>query len=558
MMVANLLHPNTLRRGEPPVEELGGQHLGEPSALRVVRTLVRRKWVVVATTVVTTGAAIALSMHQQALYSSSAQVLLKYQNLASGLTGIPDPSGGNQDPARIAQTQSLVAMSPAVAQRVVLRAHVPGLSSGAFLKVSTVRASSNADVLDFSTTYGDAATAERLVTLHASEYIAYRQQLDNAALVAARRQLETRIAKLRARALGDSDLVASLVEDDQQLRTMEALQTANSSLLRAADSAAKVQPRPVKDATLGIVLGLLLGIGLAFARDALDTRIGNAGEIGERLGIPMLARVSAPPKKLRSSNELAMLVDPHSSSGEAFRIFRTNLDFVNLDRGARSIMITSALEQEGKSTTVANLALALARAGSRVALVDLDLRRPSIGRFFGIDESHPGVTSVAVGSATLSEALVEVFRTTGADWNTNGSRSHLGPNGVVKVLVAGQTPSDPGEFITNALAVVLEELSEHFDLVLIDTPPLLSVGDAMALATRVDAMVVVARLRFIKRPTLRELARALHMCATVKLGYVATGAELEEGYGDMGYGYYGYRRRLYGSTLETEKEASIV
>jgi non-specific protein-tyrosine kinase len=253
-----------------------------------------------------------------------------------------------------------------------------------------------------------------------------------------------------------------------------------------------------------------------------------------------------------------MLVEPHGASAESFRILRTNLDFVNLDRGARSIMITSALEQEGKSTTVANLAVAYARTGRRVALVELDLRRPSIGRFFGIGESHPGVMNVATGRSTLSEALVEVFRTTGADWSTNGSDGHLGLNGVTKVLVAGKTPPHPGEFITAGLAVVLEELSANFDLVLIDTPPLLSVGDARALSARVDAMVVVARLGLVKRTTLRDLAHALQMSATVKLGYVATGAEVEEGYGDGAYGYYGDRRHVYGSHLETEKEASIV
>jgi capsular exopolysaccharide synthesis family protein len=514
--------------------------------------------VIVATVIVTTVAAVGFSLHQQTLYSSSAQVLLKYQDLASGLTGIQSLSGVNQDPARVAQTQSRVAMSPAVAKRVIERARVPGLDTNEFLTLSTVSASANADILEFSTTYSNAPTAELLATLHAEQYIAYRQQLDNAALVAARRELAARIAELRAGGSADSPLLSKLVEDNQRLRTLEALQTSNASLLRAADSAAKVQPRPLTAVVLGFVLGLLLGIGLALARDALDTRVERAAEIGEHVGLPLLARVPAPPKELRSPSRLAMLHDAHGSSAEAFRILRTNLDFVNVDRGARSIMFTSSREQEGKSTTVANVAVALARAGRRVALVDLDLRRPSIGRFFQIDESQPGVTSVAVGSATLSEALVEVFRTPGVDWTTNGSGSHLGPNGVVKVLVAGQTPPDPGEFITAGLAVVLDELSESFDLVLIDTPPLLSVGDAMALSARVDAMVLIARLGFIKRPTLPELARALHMCATVKLGYVATGAEQEDGYGDMGYGYYADRRHMAGSTLETQKEASIV
>ena len=541
------------------MEELVGQRLAYPPALRAVRTVLRQKWVVVATVLITTGAAIGLSLQQKALYRSSAQVLLKYQDLASGLTGIQSGSGVNQDPARVAQTQAQVAMSPAVAQRVVSQAKIPGLDSERLLALSTVSASSTADILDLSTTYGDPATAERLATLHAQQYIAYRRQLDNAAFVAARRQLAARIAALRAGRLSDSRLLAKLIEDNQRLRTMEALQTGNASLLRAASSAQKVQPTPVKSAVLGFVLGLLLGIGLAYVRDALDTRIENADEIGERLGIPLLARVSAPPKNLRSSKQLAMLVDPHGSSAEAFRIFRTNLDFVNLDRGARSIMVTSAVEQEGKSTVVANLAAALGRSGRRVALVDLDLRRPSIAGLFGIDSSHPGVTNVALGRCAVSEALVEVHLTTGADWSTNGSESRQDPSGILHVLAAGQVHADPGEFVNlPALASVLEDLTERFDLVLVDTPPLLSVGDTIALSSRVDAMVVVARLGLVRQPTVQELARALHMCATVKLGYVVTGAELEDGYGSLGYGYYGPSRRMHGSAFQTEKEGSIV
>ena len=143
------------------------------------------------------------------------------------------------------------------------------------------------------------------------------------------------------------------------------------------------------------MLGLMLGIGLAFARDALDTRVRSAAEIGDRLQTTLLARIAAPPRALRRRNRLVMIASPHSAQAEAFRMLRANLEFVNLDRGARSIMVTSALEKEGKSTTVANLAVALARAGKKVALVDLDLRRPAIATFFALPYSLPGVTNIA-------------------------------------------------------------------------------------------------------------------------------------------------------------------
>src|SRR5205814_1509032 len=135
-------------------------------------------------------------------------------------------------------------------------------------------------------------------------------------------------------------------------------------------------------------------------REALDTRVRSAEEVVERLELPLLARLPEPPRKLRADNRLAMLAEPTGVQAEAFRMLRTNLEFSALGKEIRTIMVTSSVEQEGKSTTVANLAIALARAGQRVVLVDLDLRRPFIDRFFDLDD-HAGLTQVAIGHATL-------------------------------------------------------------------------------------------------------------------------------------------------------------
>jgi tyrosine-protein kinase len=531
----------------PRSEEGGGVELdgfttgqSHPTAVSAVRILRRGWWIVLLTTVAVAGAAYYQSSRQAALYSASSQVLLKYQNLASGLTGIQDLSTVYQDPQRVAETQTQIAMSPDVARRVVEVAKIPGLTASSFLGSASVVAEPSADILDFTITYGDAETATRLATLHAQEYIAHKRQLDTASLVAARKELRGRINELEQSGFSGSPLLARLVETEQQLRTMEALQTANASLLRPASGAAQVQPSPERATMLGIVLGLMLGIGLAWVRDAFDTRVRSSAEIADKLGTTLLARLPAPPKKLRKRNRLVMLARPQGPHAEAFRMLRANLEFVNLDRGARSILITSALEKEGKSTTVANLAVALARAGQRVALVDLDLRRPGIATFFGIPESQPGVTNVVVGSVPLEQALLEVGRTrgTGRDVATvdgNGDRS---AGGVLKVLTSGPVPSDPGELVNAArLMTVLDQLVRTFDFVLVDTPPLLSVGDAMTLAARADAMITVTRLNLLHRGNLTELARALDTCPTIKLGFVVTEAEAEPGYGYGGYAY---------------------
>jgi Mrp family chromosome partitioning ATPase len=347
----------------------------------------------------------------------------------------------------------------------------------------------------------------------------------------------------------DSVLHRTLVEKDQQLATMEALQGSNASVVQAADRTVLVQPRLVRNTVLGLAFGLLVGVGLAFLWEALDTRINSADEIGALLDRPLLGRLAAPNRSLRAEDSLVMLADPRDLGAEAFRMLRTNFDFVRLGRDVKTIMFTSSVASEGKSTTVANLAVALATAGRRVALVDLDLRRPYLWRFFDLG-GVPGITQVALGEVPLAAAarsvpLPRVFlpyppgSTNGnGTGDGNGGGTHRGG---LFVFGTGPVPPNVGEFVgSKVVAAIIKSIRDSVDVVLIDAPPLLQVGDAQALSRSVDGIVVITRIGVVRRPMLVELRRTLDLSSARVLGFIATGAEHEDKY-EYGYGYgYGY------------------
>jgi Mrp family chromosome partitioning ATPase len=272
--------------------------------------------------------------------------------------------------------------------------------------------------------------------------------------------------------------------------------------------------------------------------------------------------VPRPTRRLQKANKLVMLDDPNGIHAQTFRRLRTSLEFVNFEQNAKMIMVTSALPREGKSTTIANLAVALARAGRKVAIADLDLRRPFLHTFFATGGDH-GFTDVVVHRVALDRAIRQIALPGGAHLaaapSVNGQPAAAGGNptngrasleSVLSVLPAGSVPPAADEFLEgDGVSTVLTELSERYDVVLVDTPPLLAVGDVMTLSTKVDAIVVVTRVG-IHRRQLEELARQLHNCRAPVLGFVLTGASHGDSYS---YGY-GYDQRVYEAPSEVEQQ----
>lgn len=497
------------------------------------------------------------SLLQEKRFEASSQVLLTRGDIAADLNGV-QRSPDLRDPDRVAATRAQLARSQELAARVIKATGRSDRTALGLLASSSVSPRSDSDILVFrvSDRYRDVAI--RLATEYGRQFTRYISELDTAPLARAQRAVQQRLRELEALGQEDTRVYATLTQNLDQLRVLSALRTADATLVRPADGAALTRPRIARNGLLGLVVGLALALGLAFLREALDTRVRTGEEVSERLGMPLLARLPAPSERLQQRKDIVMLSEPTSRAAEPFRVLRTNLEFVSLERRAGMVMITSAAPAEGKSTTAANLAVALARSGRHVVLADLDLRRPTLDRFFDAG-GRPGLTDVALGHVELDEALVTVpldLHESAAGRNGNSDMSRISiSGGRLEVLCTGPLPPDPGGFIGSAaMTEVLAELRRHADITLIDTPPVLPVGDAMALSARVDGIVVMSRLNVATRSMLAELRRQLDASPAAKLGLVISQAEVED---DSAYAGTRYAYAYYGPETGVEPENGV-
>jgi capsular exopolysaccharide synthesis family protein len=468
----------------------------------------RRRWFVVVPLVLLPVVVYASSARKPKVYRASASVLLNHQDqVASGVIGVQSPV---DDPNRYAVTQTQVAWTPRVARQVLDAAGFPRRTTKNLLDHTGIYPI--ADTIVFAVRDHDPAVAARLASTYARVYVAYRRQLDTSELAETLTELQQRIAGLGPNGGASKQLYASLESKAEEIRVLEALRRSNVSLLTtpSLDDVELIAPLPAKNTSLALPAGLIIGIVLAFLAEALDTRVRSAEELEAGMGLPLLGRV--PPQTNGGTPALALLGAEGTGESEAFLTLRTRLALANLDLQGRVLLVASVCDGEGGAPVAGNLALALARAGSRVALVELDLRNPELGRLFGVDEARPGFTSVALRESTLDEALTPVAL------DPDGPAAQAGR---LELLTSGPLPPRPADFAGSAVAAqVLKELRERSDLILVHAPPLLSVGDAAALGPGVDALVLVSRLGVVRRSMVRDLRRALSSWPAATLGLV--------------------------------------
>jgi capsular polysaccharide biosynthesis protein len=362
-----------------------------------LEVLRRAKWVMLLVILVVPTAAVLMALRQPPVYAASAQVLISRQNLATQLENLGDPT--TLDPARTVNTYAQLARVPEVARRALEAAGMRDRGPSDLLGASSVDPMAESDLLLFTLSDTDPRIATRLVTEYAKAFVSYQGEVEVRALASARRSVQNRIDQLEARGDRDSALYATLLEKEEQLATMEALQAGRAVVVRVPSNAAQIQPRPERNGAIGLVIGVMLAVGLAFLYNALDSRVRSERDLLDRLRLPLLGRIPKPPRRIRRRRQLVMLATPFGHHADAFRMLRSNVEFANSKSAARVIMVTSARAGEGKSTTVANLAVALARAGRDTVLVDLDLRASFLEEALGL-RGAAGLTDVVSGMSS--------------------------------------------------------------------------------------------------------------------------------------------------------------
>ena len=517
----------------------------ESSVLDYLRILWRRRWLIAAAAVVAAAISLFVSSRATPIYASCSRVLFAAQD-----TSIFQ-SGGYvaPDPAQIA-TQEQVMTSPAVSGAVAKKlgasaAKVTGVEAHG---VGTTR------VLETCVRATSPTVAGQAATLYAETYQQQKRDESIAQSVAISSQLTEKTTEAKQK-VDDLDAQiaraavnkASASELDSLRLQRDAAQTAYILYQQKADQASvdasvanggvqvlvkggiphvQISPKPRQSAALAVALGLMLGVVAAIGLDFLDDSVKNVEEI-ERIArpLPILGAIPAIVDwRNRHQARLVTMEESGSTAAEAYRSLRTNVQFAGLRREAHVLQISSPVAAEGKTTTLANLAVTLALAGQRVAVVDCDLRRPRVHEFFGAS-NEVGFTSVLLGDSPLSHAVQTLRLPSGASIN---------------LLASGPLPPNPAELLGTArVAELLAALRADNDYVLIDAPPVLPVTDAVVLSSRVDGIVLVATAKVTSR---RALARAIATFEATDgpvLGVVVNGAESTAGYA---YSYY-YRSR---------------
>jgi capsular exopolysaccharide synthesis family protein len=289
----------------------------------------------------------------------------------------------------------------------------------------------------------------------------------------------------------------------------------------------QVSPKPKRNVAIAGVLGLVVGLLAGFLREYFDRGLRTREAVEEAFGLPVIGQIPAHRRRAKRPAQ-GRLTSPFAESAEAYRALRANLQYLAVQRPLQTILLTSAAPGQGKTTVTANLAAAIARSGASTVAVEGDLRRPQLAEALGIEPTGPGLTGVLVGSADIEQAVLPLSMAGAQDGDDLAT---------LAFLPSGYLPPNPSELLSStAMESVLNDLRVLYDYVLIDSPPLLLVADALELARTVDGTILVARRNYATRDDAAELRAIIERLDIHLVGTVFTGVAARSAYTRWEYG----------------------
>jgi succinoglycan biosynthesis transport protein ExoP len=486
-------------------------NLSLEQALSVLRR--RAPWVLLCF-VLAAVAAYGFSKNQTKRYTATASLVFNNNQSGQQLAGLPATSSSTQQ-AQQNTNLKLVEIGD-MAEKTAHRLG-QGLTEEKVSKSVSASAQAESNIVEVAVTDTSPALAADIANTYAKIFVAEQQSENHAyyrsALALVNKQLGALSTKERLSTAG-----LALENRAQSLGVLAELRSGSVKLARVAKiPTSPSSPKVTRNTVLGGVLGLLLGLGIAFLLERFDRRIRQPSDLEAVYGLPLLGVVpesSALSRSARGGEHEWAVLPP--GEAETFQLIRAYLRYFNIDRELRTLLVASAAPGDGKTTIARHLAGAAANMGSLVLLLEADLRRPTLARQLDV-QSGPGLADVLIGAVPWNEAIqtIDLEKSSG-----ESARART-----LNVLVAGAAlPPNPGELIeSRAMETLLERVKSAYDLVVIDTPPLTAVSDAFSLLSKVDGVVLVGRVGRNRRDVAERLHETLSGADAPLLGVIANG-----------------------------------
>lgn len=520
-----------------------------------------RKFIIIQAVLVIFVVSLAFSLTQKPVYKASATILLKEKNLGSSILFGDLMRQFSAQPERSLQTQLKLLTIRPVLQRVINKLNLrtekgEKIAPEGLLSKIEVTPEGQANMVTVSVKDSVPIKAKEIANTLINEYLIDSKQSNSSEVsqasievakklkdtedgiivlakeIAKKRRNETVPDDLKAKMDMATGLYVMLSEKYEQLRISEKLNTGEAYLVSPAEiPVSPVSPKPMVNGILSVIGGLIFGFGLAMVAEQLDNTIKTSEETEKLFGLPIIGQIPTQEELLKGDSQIIVRSKPKSAAAEAYRTVRTNIQYFNIDETLKTILITSGSPQEGKTLLTANLAMAIAQTGKKVAIICCDLRRPSLHKLFHIS-NESGLSNYLAGYTSIKEIMHRV----------EGQSLTLIPSGPI--------PPNPSELLgSKKMETLIDDLKLKHDFVIIDTAPVLAVTDCAVLAKYSNGVIYVVRAKQTKKDSVKVMRSSLENTGIKPLGAVLNGVSMGES-----YPYYSYRGYVYSDDTKEHRK----